>query len=88
LADTDDDLLAVVAHGLLNSIAAIGLNAALLKRSANLSDEERQLLEGIELQTRHVGAVLVDLTRAGGSELLSHLDALQRTPTRQRLPGD
>lgn len=74
----DDELIAVVAHGLLNSVASIRINADLLRRSAELSADQQEMIEAIAVQSKHVGAVLVDLTRAAGPELLAQLDELQR----------
>jgi signal transduction histidine kinase len=84
----DDELIAVVAHGLLNSVAAIRINADLLRRTTDLGPDQRQMLEAIEVQIRHVGAVLIDLTRSAGPELVSRLDALQRTRPDQDLSSD
>ncbi|HUF32692.1 MAG TPA: histidine kinase dimerization/phospho-acceptor domain-containing protein [Acidimicrobiales bacterium] len=78
MSETDDELIAVVAHGLLNSIASIRINADLLRRSAELSSDQQEMIEAIEVQSKHVGAVLVDLTRVAGPELLAQLDKLQR----------
>jgi signal transduction histidine kinase len=84
----DDELIAVVAHGLLNSVAAIRINADLLRRTTDLEPDQRQMLEAIEVQIRHVGAVLIDLTRSAGPELVSRLDELQRTRPGGSLSSD
>jgi signal transduction histidine kinase len=74
-----DDLLAVVAHSLLNSMAVVSGNAeTLLEHWARLDDEQRaDLLRRIVMQARHVNGVLTDLVRSGRPELLEALEQIR-----------
>jgi len=74
----EDDLLAIVAHSLLNSIAVISGSAQLaLERGPQIDpDDLAESLERIVRQAEHVGAVLTDLVRSGRPELVATLDAL------------
>jgi K+-sensing histidine kinase KdpD len=74
-----DDLLAVVAHSLLNSMAVVSGNAeTILEHRARLSDEQVvDLLERIVTQAGHVIGVLTDLVRSGRPELVEALEQMQ-----------
>ena len=74
----DDDLLAVVAHSLLNSMAVVSGNAmTMLEHRARLSDEQVvDLLERIVTQASHVTGVLTDLVRSGRPELVEALEQM------------
>jgi K+-sensing histidine kinase KdpD len=74
-----DDLLAVVAHSLLNSMAVVTGNAeTLLEHWARLDDDQRaDLLRRIVMQARHVNGVLTDLVRSGRPELLEALEQIR-----------
>jgi K+-sensing histidine kinase KdpD len=73
-----DDLLAVVAHSLLNSLAVISGNAETLVQHWALLDEKtrRELLERIHTQAAHVVGVLTDLVRSGSPEVVDALEHL------------
>ena len=73
-----DDLLAVVAHSLLNSMAVISGNAeTMLEHRARLSDQQIvDLLERIVMQSSHVIGVLTDLVRSGRPELVEALEQM------------
>jgi signal transduction histidine kinase len=75
----DDDLLAVVAHSLLNSMSVISGNAATLADHWSRIDEATRLefLERIVTQSSHVVGVLTDLVRSGRPELVEALEHLQ-----------
>ena len=74
-----DDLLAVVAHSLLNSVSVISGNALTLAEHWDRLGEpdRRQLLERIITQAAHVSGVLTDLVRSGNPELVAALEELQ-----------
>jgi signal transduction histidine kinase len=78
----DDDLLAVVAHSLLNSMSVISGNAATLAEHWARIDEPTRLefLNRIVLQSAHVVGVLSDLVRSGRPELVEALEHLQGEP--------
>jgi K+-sensing histidine kinase KdpD len=75
----DDDLLAVVAHSLLNSMSVITGNALTLDEHwARLDDATRsELLQRIVTQSTHVAGVLTDLVRSGNPELVAALEELR-----------
>jgi K+-sensing histidine kinase KdpD len=75
----DDDLLAVVAHSLLNSMSVITGNALTLDEHWLRIDEttRRELLQRIVTQSTHVSGVLTDLVRSGNPELVAALEELQ-----------
>ena len=76
----DDDLLAVVAHSLLNSMSVTSGNAETLMEHWERIDEatRREFLERIVTQANHVVGVLTDLVRSGRPELVEALELLQR----------
>lgn len=76
----DDDLLAVVAHSLLNSMSVISGNAeTLLDHWERIDAVTRaEFLERIVMQSGHVVGVLTDLVRSGRPELVEALELLQR----------
>jgi signal transduction histidine kinase len=78
VGDIDDDLLAVVAHSLLNSMSVISGNAETLAQHWERVDPDvrQQFLEGIVTQSRHVVGVLTDLVRSGRPELVDALESL------------
>lgn len=73
-----DDLIAVVAHSLLNSMAVVSGNAmTLLEHWARLDEGQRtDLLTRIVTQASHVNGVLTDLVRSGRPELIDALESL------------
>ena len=76
----DDDLLAVVAHSLLNSMSVISGNGqTLLAHWDRIPETTRtEFLERIVVQSDHVAGVLADLVRSGRPELVEALELLQR----------
>jgi K+-sensing histidine kinase KdpD len=76
----DDDLLAVVAHSLLNSMSVISGNAETLADHWDRIDAatRAELLSRIMTQSSHVVGVLTDLVRSGRPELVEALEHLQR----------
>lgn len=74
----DEDLLAVVAHSLLNSMSVISGNAATLAEHWEDVDAETRtrFLERIVTQSSHVVGVLTDLVRSGRPELVAALEEL------------
>ena len=76
----DDDLLAVVAHSLLNSMSVISGNAETLAEHWDRIDAATrvQFLERIVTQSSHVVGVLTDLVRSGRPELIEALERLQQ----------
>ena len=75
----DDDLLAVVAHSLLNSMSVISGNAETLAEHWDRIDEptREEFLRRIVTQSDHVVGVLTDLVRSGRPELVEALELLQ-----------
>ena len=77
----DDDLLAVVAHSLLNSVAVVSGNAMTLLEHWERLDESKRadLLNRIVTQAAHVSGVLTDLVRSGRPEVVQALEAFAGT---------
>jgi signal transduction histidine kinase len=75
----DDDLLAVVAHSLLNSMSVISGNAETLAEHWERigPDTRLEFLDRIVTQSAHVVGVLTDLVRSGRPELVEALERLQ-----------
>lgn len=75
----DDDLLAVVAHSLLNSMSVISGSAeTLADHWERVAPEVRlEFLERIVTQSSHVVGVLTDLVRSGRPELVDALERMQ-----------
>jgi K+-sensing histidine kinase KdpD len=86
VGEIDDDLLAVVAHSLLNSMSVIAGNAETLSDHWERLDAATRLefLERIVTQSNHVVGVLTDLVRSGRPELV---DALERLPRDEGIRG-
>jgi signal transduction histidine kinase len=86
VGEIDDDLLAVVAHSLLNSMSVISGNAETLAEHWERIDASVRLefLERIVTQSNHVVGVLTDLVRSGRPELVEALELLQRSETDPR----
>jgi hypothetical protein len=78
MSDWPDDLLAVMAHSLLNSMGVIAGAAETMKvHWGRLDDSIKiELLEKILAQSALVTGVLGDLVRSGRPELVEALDHL------------
>ena len=78
----DDATMAVIAHGLLNSVSAIQMGAFALKESwAQLNEEQRlQILEIVSDQAAHVRGVLQDMIRGLPSDVIKALNGLEHRP--------
>jgi K+-sensing histidine kinase KdpD len=78
VGEIDDDLLAVVAHSLLNSMSVISGNAETLAEHWERVEPEvrAEFLERIVTQSRLVVGVLTDLVRSGRPELVEALEGL------------
>ena len=76
----DDDLLAVIAHSLLNSMSVIAGNAETLAEHWDKVDPQTRVefLGRIATQSAHVVGVLTDLVRSGRPELVEALERLQK----------
>jgi signal transduction histidine kinase len=74
----DDDLLAVVAHSLLNSMSVISGNAETLAQNWERIEARTrsEFLDRIVTQSAHVIGVLTDLVRSGRPELVEALEHL------------
>lgn len=74
----DDAAVAVVAHGLLNSISAIQMGAHALRESwAQMTDEQREQVLGLVVdQAAHVRGILSDLIRGLPLEVVRALNGL------------
>lgn len=74
-----DDLLAVMAHSLLNSMSVIGGAAETIKLHWERFDDtvKLELLDKILQQSAHVSAVLSDLVRSGSPEVVHALNELK-----------
>jgi K+-sensing histidine kinase KdpD len=79
-----DRTAAVVAHGLLNSMAVICGAATTLRESWDALDRKARddLLVMIESQGDHVTAMLSDLARGLPAEVVALLDSLRNSRTR------
>lgn len=75
-----DAAMAVIAHGLLNSVSAIQMGAFALKESwAQMSEEQRDQILGIVAdQAGHVRGILQDMIRGLPSEVIRALNGLER----------
>ena len=77
----EDPTTAIVAHGLLNSMAAVTGTAALLLNHWELFTDDpqqaRKLLEGIVRQTEMASGVLGDLVRGLPPDVAASLEALE-----------
>ena len=78
MSDWPDDLLAVMAHSLLNSMGVIAGAAETMKVHWDRLDDtiKVELLEKILAQSALVTGVLGDLVRSGRPELVEALDHL------------
>jgi K+-sensing histidine kinase KdpD len=78
VGEIDDDLLAVVAHSLLNSMSVIAGNAETLSEHWERVDPavRDEFLQRIITQSHHVVGVLTDLVRSGRPELVEALEGL------------
>ena len=78
-APAGDDLLAVIAHSLLSSVAVIvGGTELLSSHWAELPEDQRtELLVSMRSQAGHVAGVLDNLVRLGDPQLIEVLDGLQ-----------
>lgn len=74
--------MAVIAHGLLNSVSAIQMGAYALKESwARMSEEQReQVLDIVADQASHVRGVLQDMIRGLPGEVIRALNGLEEHP--------
>ena len=74
-----DDLLAVIAHSLLSSVALIVGGTELLSGHWHELPEDRrvELLGTMRSQARYVADVLDNLVRLGDPQLIEALDGLQ-----------
>ena len=81
MSDWPDDLLAVMAHSLLNSVGVISGAAETIKLHWERLDDtiKLELLDKIISQSSLVTGVLGDLVRSGRPELVSALDELTST---------
>ncbi|MHB1446593.1 MAG: hypothetical protein ACYCZV_13195 [Acidimicrobiales bacterium] len=77
-----DAAMAVIAHGLLNSVSAIQMGAYALRESwSQMTDEQRDQVLGIVAdQAAHVRGVLQDMIRGLPSEVIRALNGLERRP--------
>ena len=78
-----DPSAAVIAHGLLNSMAVITGAAATLRESWDrIGDKGRaDLLQMIEAQSDHVTGMLTDLARGLSAEVVQLLESLRSERT-------
>lgn len=87
MAAEDDALLAVVAHGLLGSVAVCaGAVKAVLHHPEMPEEKRSELLRMVESQADHMAAVLQDLMRGLPPEGREALDLLAGSPGGVRLP--
>ena len=77
------DLLAIVAHALLNPVVAIATGAQMLvERGDELPDDLRvQLLRIMSQRSRETAELLADMVHGGRPELVAQLDALSPAET-------
>lgn len=79
MAADEDGLLAVVAHGLLGSVAACSGALGTVLAHPDLGEaHRRELLLLAQEQTQHMAGVLQDLMRGTSPETLAALDTLGR----------
>ncbi len=76
----DDAALAVLAHGLLNSVSAIQMGAHALRSSwSDMAEDQRaQILDIVADQAAHVRGILQDLIRGLPVEVIRALNTLDR----------
>ncbi len=81
-AEWSEDLLAVMAHGLLNSMGVISGAAETIKIHWDRLDDaiKLELLDKMLQQSSLVTGVLQDLVRSGRPELVEALDDLRIEP--------
>lgn len=84
----DNDHLAVVAHGLLNPMAAVvgGIDVAM--RSQGLTEQERQAVAAAKRQALAVTETLRQLAHGLPPEVLAALDDLRRHEPTLAPPAD
>jgi len=77
-----DAAMAVIAHGLLNSVSAIQMGAFALRESwTQMTDEQRDQVLGIVAdQAAHVRGILQDMIRGLPGEVIRALNGLERRP--------
>lgn len=82
LGGESDATMAVIAHGLLNSVSAIQMGAYALKESwPQLSEQQRiQILDIVADQAGHVRGILQDMIRGLPTEVIRALNGLERRP--------
>lgn len=82
LTGDSDATMAVIAHGLLNSVSAIQMGAFALKESwQQLSEEQRvQILDIVSDQAGHIRGILQDMIRGLPSEVIRALNGLEHRP--------
>ena len=82
LSGESDATMAVIAHGLLNSVSAIQMGAFALKESwPQLSEEQRvQILDIVSDQAAHIRGILQDMIRGLPSEVIRALNGLEHRP--------
>lgn len=79
-------LLAVMAHSLLNSVAAIKTATSMLADRERLTDAQVDTIIGlIGTQSDHLHVMLKDLVRTGDPALMATLDGLGEQP---RVPSE
>ena len=78
----DDATLAVIAHGLLNSVSAIQMGAHALREGWDrMSEKQRADVLGVVAdQAAHVRGVLQDMIRGLPSEVIRALNGLEHRP--------
>lgn len=85
--ESDDTLLPVVAHGLLNSLSLVTLALGSLREYWHALDEAEisTLLAKAEEHAVHVGAVMADLVRGLPPQVVAQFDALHGDPAPRTL---
>lgn len=78
----EDATMAVIAHGLLNSISAIQMGAFALKESwGRMSEEQRtEVLDIVADQAGHIRGILQDMIRGLPGDVIRALNGLEREP--------
>jgi anti-sigma factor ChrR (cupin superfamily) len=78
----DDATLAVIAHGLLNSVSAIQMGAHALREGwERMTENQRsEVLGVVSDQAAHVRGVLQDMIRGLPAEVIRVLNELGREP--------